>query len=125
MVEVDASLTLVGENGPVTSLDVFEGRQQLIAFYFMWWTGHPTAEQCEGCTFFNGQVRELAYLHSRDITYATLCQGPYDASVRYRDFMGWDVPWCPGTAASRATRGASTDDPPPSGRASKPDGTTT
>jgi len=22
-----------------------------------------------------------------------LCQGPYEASVRYRDFMGWDVPW--------------------------------
>jgi predicted dithiol-disulfide oxidoreductase (DUF899 family) len=35
----------------------------------------------------------LAYLHSRDVTYATFCQGPYDESVRYRDFMGWDVPW--------------------------------
>jgi hypothetical protein len=22
-----------------------------------------------------------------------LCQGPYDESVRYRDFMGWDMPW--------------------------------
>jgi predicted dithiol-disulfide oxidoreductase (DUF899 family) len=32
-------------------------------------------------------------LHSRDVTYATFCQGPYEESVRYRDFMGWDVPW--------------------------------
>ncbi|HEY0447716.1 DUF899 family protein, partial [Actinophytocola sp.] len=32
-------------------------------------------------------------LHSRGITYAVLCQGPYDESVRYRDFMGWDLPW--------------------------------
>ena len=35
---------------------------------------------------------ELSYLHSRDITYATSCQGPYAESVRYRDFMG-----CPKT----------------------------
>jgi predicted dithiol-disulfide oxidoreductase (DUF899 family) len=59
----------------------------------MWYTGKPAEDQCEGCTFFNGQVRELSYLHSRDVTYATLCQGPYDESVRYRDFMGWDMPW--------------------------------
>ncbi|WP_346276339.1 DUF899 family protein [Pseudonocardia sp.] len=25
--------------------------------------------------------------------YAVLCQGPYDESIRYRDFMGWDMPW--------------------------------
>ena len=59
----------------------------------MWHADHPAADQCEGCTFFNGQVRELSYLHSRDVTYATFCQGPYEESVRYRDFMGWDVPW--------------------------------
>jgi Bacterial protein of unknown function (DUF899) len=38
------------------------------------------------------QVTELSYLHSRDITYAVFCQGPYDESIRYRDFMGWGVP---------------------------------
>jgi predicted dithiol-disulfide oxidoreductase (DUF899 family) len=38
-------------------------------------------------------VRELSFLHSRDVTYATFCQGPYEESVRYRDFMGWDQPW--------------------------------
>jgi predicted dithiol-disulfide oxidoreductase (DUF899 family) len=38
-------------------------------------------------------VGELSYLHSRDITFAVLCQGPYEESRRYRDFMGWDMPW--------------------------------
>jgi predicted dithiol-disulfide oxidoreductase (DUF899 family) len=93
MVEVDSTLTLIGPNGPVTLLEAFEGRRQLIAYFHMWHAGRPAAEQCEGCTFFNGQVRELSYLHSRDVTYATFCQGPYEESVRYRDFMGWDVPW--------------------------------
>jgi predicted dithiol-disulfide oxidoreductase (DUF899 family) len=93
MVEVDATVALTGPDGPVTLLDAFEGRQQLIAYYFMWWDGHPAAEQCEGCTWVTTQVTELSYLHSRDITYAVFCQGPYDESIRYRDFMGWRVPW--------------------------------
>ncbi len=93
MVEVDSTLPLIGPDGPVTLLDAFEGRRQLIAYYFMWYPGQPAAEQCEGCTLYNGQVRELSFLHSRDVTYATLCQGPYEESVRYRDFMGWEMPW--------------------------------
>ncbi len=93
MVEVDANLALVGPNGALTLLEAFEGRRQLIAYYFMWDPGRPAPEQCEGCTFYTTHVAELSYLHSRDITYATLCQGPYDESARYRDFMGWDMPW--------------------------------
>jgi predicted dithiol-disulfide oxidoreductase (DUF899 family) len=93
MVEVPADSPLIGADGPVTLLDAFEGRRQLIAYYQMWHAGAPAAQQCSGCTFFNSQVRELAYLHSRDVTYATLCQGSYEQSVRYRDFMSWDVPW--------------------------------
>jgi predicted dithiol-disulfide oxidoreductase (DUF899 family) len=41
MVEVDPTITLTGTHGPVTVLEVFEGRLQLIAYYFMWHTGHP------------------------------------------------------------------------------------
>jgi predicted dithiol-disulfide oxidoreductase (DUF899 family) len=93
MVEVDGTTPLIGKRGKVTLLDVFEGRQMLIAYYFMWHTGHPAAEQCEGCTFYTSQVRELSFIHSRDATYAALCQGPYEEGVRYRDFMGWEMPW--------------------------------
>ncbi|HAM01619.1 MAG TPA: DUF899 domain-containing protein, partial [Acidimicrobiaceae bacterium] len=93
MVAVDGATPLTGPHGTTTLLDAFEGRRQLIAYYFMWWDGHPAAEQCEGCTFYTTHVSELSYLHSRDITYAVFCQGPYDESVRYRDFMGWDMPW--------------------------------
>jgi len=93
MVEVDAATPLAGPHGTVTLLEAFEGRRQLIAYYFMWWSGHPAAEQCEGCTLVTTQVQELSYLHSRSITYAVFCQGPYDESIRYRDFMGWGIPW--------------------------------
>jgi predicted dithiol-disulfide oxidoreductase (DUF899 family) len=93
MAEVDATLPLTGPTGPVTLLDAFDGRRQLLAYYFMWHDGHVAAEQCEGCTFYVTQVGELAHLHSRDVTFAVLCQGPYDESARYRDFMGWSMPW--------------------------------
>lgn len=93
MVELDPAIPLIGPQGPVTLLEAFDGRRQLVAYYFMWHPGHPAAEQCEGCTWVTTQVTELSYLHSRDITFAVFCQGAYDESVRYRDFMGWDVPW--------------------------------
>jgi predicted dithiol-disulfide oxidoreductase (DUF899 family) len=93
MVEVDAGTALVGERGPVTLLDAFEGRRLLIAYYFMWNTGKPAPQQCEGCTWVTSQVRELSYIHARDATFAVFAQGPYDESARYRDFMGWEMPW--------------------------------
>jgi predicted dithiol-disulfide oxidoreductase (DUF899 family) len=93
MVEVDPTITLNGPNGTVTLLETFEERSQLIAYYFMWHTGHPAPEQCEGCTWVTSQVHELSYVHSRDVTYATFCQGPYEESAQYRDFLGWKMPW--------------------------------
>jgi len=93
MVEVDPTTELIGPHGPVTLLDVFEGRTQLIAYYFMWHTGRPAQEQCQGCTWVTSQIGELSYFHARDVTFAVFSQGPYGESVRYRDFMGWQMPW--------------------------------
>ena len=93
MVEVDAQAPLVGERGTVPLVDVFEGRRQLLVYFHMWHDDKPAEDQCEGCTFFTGHALELSYLHSRDVTYATFCEGRYDESARYRDFMGWEMPW--------------------------------
>ena len=102
MVEVDPTTKLIGPHGPVTLLDTFEDRRMLIAYYFMWHTGHPAPEQCEGCTWDTSQVRELSYIHSRDVTFAVFCQGPYEESARYRDFMGWEMPWYSAQASLNA-----------------------
>src|SRR3954451_9687767 len=93
MVEVDASTELIGPCGPLTLLDAFEGRRQLIACYFMWNPGRPAPAECEGCTWNNSQVAELAYLDSRDTTYAVLCRDPADEGIRHDDSMGSDMPW--------------------------------
>jgi predicted dithiol-disulfide oxidoreductase (DUF899 family) len=93
MVEVDAQTPLIGADGPVPLIDIFDGRSQLIAYFHMWHTGRPAAEQCEGCTFNTSHITELAYLHSRDVSYAVFCEGPYEEASRYRDFMGYPVRW--------------------------------
>jgi predicted dithiol-disulfide oxidoreductase (DUF899 family) len=93
MVEVDPATKLIGADGPVPLIEVFAGRSKLIAYYQMWHTGRPAAEQCVGCTFSTSHISELSYLHSRDVSYATFCEGPYEESSRYRDFMDWPVAW--------------------------------
>ena len=39
MVEVDGTTRLIGQRGPATLLDAFEGRRMLITYYFMWHIG--------------------------------------------------------------------------------------
>jgi predicted dithiol-disulfide oxidoreductase (DUF899 family) len=93
MVAVDPTTKLIGAAGPVPVTDVFAGRSQMVAYFHMWHPGRPAAEQCEGCTFNTSHLTELAYLHSRDVTYAVFCEGPYAACSRYLDFVGYPVPW--------------------------------
>src|SRR5262249_55493472 len=93
MVEVDASVPLVGPQGPVPLRAVFEGRRLLIGYFHMWHPGQPASAQCQGCTFSTTHITELSYLHARDVTYATFCEGPYEESARYLAFMGWSMPW--------------------------------
>jgi predicted dithiol-disulfide oxidoreductase (DUF899 family) len=93
MVEIDPATKLIGANGPVTLLGAFEDRKQLIAYYFMWQKGRPAQEQCQGCTWVTAHMGELSHFHARDATFAVFAQGPYEESVHYRNFMGWQMPW--------------------------------
>src|SRR6185437_13583590 len=87
MVKLDAATPLIGKRGAATILDAFEGRRQLVAYYFMWYTGKPAPEQCEGCTWVTSQVRELSYIHSRDATL------PYSAKVLTKRARGTATSW--------------------------------
>ena len=75
MVEVDPTTELIGPDGPVKLLQAFDGRTQLIAYYFMWHTGRPAQEQCQGCTWVTSHIGELSYFHARDVTFAVFSQG--------------------------------------------------
>ncbi|MEV0284371.1 DUF899 family protein [Kribbella sp. NPDC050820] len=93
MTEVDASVTLIGESGPVSFLDVFDGRDQLIAYKHMWHTGAGIEGQCVGCTASIFDVHDASYLNHRGVSFAIFCEGPWEEIAPFREFMGYTLPW--------------------------------
>lgn len=93
MTEVDGSATLVGEEGPVPFLDVFDGREQLVVYKHMWHQGAGIEGQCEGCTASIIDVHDVSYLNHRGVSFAVFCEGPWDEIVPFREFMGYTLPW--------------------------------
>jgi predicted dithiol-disulfide oxidoreductase (DUF899 family) len=93
MVEFDPSVEVVGPDGPVPFLDVFQGRDELIVYKHMWWDGAPHQGQCEGCTFAAWQLRDASYLHARGVSFAILTSGRWEEVAPYLDFMGYTQPW--------------------------------
>ena len=87
------TVTVQGPGGDTPLVEVFEGRRMLIAYFHMWHEGKPFEDQCEGCTFSTCHMQMLDYLHARDVTYAVFCQGPYDDSAAFAEFMGYTFPW--------------------------------
>lgn len=84
-----------GPEGPVSLLDMFEGRRQLVLYRFFFEPGvHGWPESgCRGCSFGADQVAHLAHLNARDTTLAYGSRAPQEDIARYRARMGWEVPW--------------------------------
>ncbi len=93
MTEVDASATVVGENGAVPFLDVFDGRDQLVVYKHMWHTGAGIEGQCEGCTASIFDLHDASYLHHRGVSFAVFSAGPWTEIPPFREFMGYSLPW--------------------------------
>ena len=55
MVELDGTVEVVGPDGPVPFLDLFQGRDELVVYQHMWYDGAPHQGQCEGCTITTWQ----------------------------------------------------------------------
>lgn len=93
MVELDASVEVVGANGPVPFLDLFEGRDELVVYKHMWHDGAPHQGQCEGCTTTAWHLRDAVYLNAAGISFAILTEGAWDEVAPYLAFMGYTQPW--------------------------------
>ncbi|HEY0640006.1 MAG TPA: DUF899 domain-containing protein [Pseudonocardiaceae bacterium] len=92
MVELTKEYVLEGPDGPVTLLDVFERRRQLVVYHFMF---DPEWEQgCSSCSFNADNVpATLSHLHSRRTTFAVVSRAPMDRIAPFRRRMGWTFPW--------------------------------
>ncbi|MBO1417948.1 DUF899 family protein [Streptomyces sp. FH025] len=93
MVEFDGKVEVVGPEGPVPFLDLFQGREELVVYKHMWHDGAPHQGQCEGCTTMAWQLKDAVYLNARGVSFAILTAGPWDEVASYVDFMGYTQPW--------------------------------
>ncbi|MFI1912200.1 DUF899 family protein [Nocardia sp. NPDC020380] len=94
MVEFDGKTEVVGPEGAVPFLDLFQGRDELLVYKHMWWDGAPHQGQCEGCTNAAWHLKDLgAYLDARGISLAIVTVGEWDEVAAFTEFMGYTLPW--------------------------------
>jgi predicted dithiol-disulfide oxidoreductase (DUF899 family) len=83
--------TLIGENGPVSLAQVFDGRSQLIVYNHMWQDGAEW--QCGGCTGFTSQFTRLEFLDNYDARFVIVTNGPIAESLAYKAKVGNKMDW--------------------------------
>jgi predicted dithiol-disulfide oxidoreductase (DUF899 family) len=93
MVRLDGTVEVVGPDGPVPFLDLFQGRDELVVYKHMWYDGAPHQGQCEGCTTTVWHLQDAVYLNARGVSFAILTSGAWDEVASYVAFMGYTQPW--------------------------------
>jgi predicted dithiol-disulfide oxidoreductase (DUF899 family) len=92
---VEKEYVFEGPGGPVSLLDLFEGRRQLIVYRAFFepgvfgWPDHA----CRGCSLGADQVAHLAHLNARDTTLVYASRAPQADIARLKERMGWEMPW--------------------------------
>ncbi len=95
MMEIEKEYLFEGPEGKVSLPDLFGGRQQLLLYHFMFAPGvHGWPEAgCVGCSMFADNVGNLAHLYARDTSLVLVSLAPLENIVRYKERMGWNIPW--------------------------------
>ncbi len=90
-VRVEKAYEFGGPDGPVSLLDMFEGRVQLIVQHFMF---DPSWDEgCPVCSYQADNIGELAHVHARNTTFAAVSRAPIGKIEAFRQRMGWAFPW--------------------------------
>lgn len=91
MMEVKENYVFETENGKKTLLDLFEGRDQLIVYHFMY---HPKDDRfCKGCSFVADHIPHLSHIHARNTSFVMVSHAPLKSIRRRKKRLGWDQPW--------------------------------
>jgi predicted dithiol-disulfide oxidoreductase (DUF899 family) len=94
MVEITKDYRFTGPEGEVGLAELFEGRQQLILYHFMY-----PPEWDKGCPSCSAGIDELSrgfldHLHTRDTTFALVSRAPLEKLEAWKAHKGWDhVTW--------------------------------
>ena len=93
MVEFDPAVDVVGPDGTVPFLDLFQRRDELVVYKHMWYDGAPPQGQCEGCTTAAWHLKDAVYLNARGVSFAIVTTGEWPEVAEFVEFMGYTQPW--------------------------------
>lgn len=93
MVEIQKDYSFEGSNGEMSLIDLFEERQQLIIYHFMF--DPEWDEGCPNCSAWADHIARghLNHLHARGTTLALISRAPLSKIKPFKKRMGWTVPW--------------------------------
>ena len=89
MVKFDpAKYEFASSDGPVTLIDLFDGRRQLVVYQFM---DVGPDDFCPGCTNFTNNIVNLPSLTEYDASWANVSNMPLAQIEGYKARMGWTL----------------------------------
>ena len=91
MVKIDKDYAFESTQGSTNLPGLFENRQQLIVYHFMF--DPAWDEGCPGCSFIADNIGNLAHLHARNTTLVLVSRAPVSKIEAYKKRMGWNIPW--------------------------------
>jgi predicted dithiol-disulfide oxidoreductase (DUF899 family) len=81
-----------GPRGNETLADLFDGRNQLIVYHFMF--GPEWDEGCPSCSFnMDHTDGALVHLAQRDVTFVAISRAPLPKIEAFKKRMGWRFKW--------------------------------
>jgi len=82
----------VGPSGQETLSDLFEGRDQLIVYHFMF--GPDWEEGCKSCSFMADHFNPaIIHLNQRNVTMVAASNAPLSKLEDFKKRMGWSFKW--------------------------------
>lgn len=92
MVRVEKEYVFDGSAGPVDLRALFQGRQQLIVYHFMFEPSRVTG--CKHCSCVMDNIAgAMVHLSARDTSFAAISRAPIAKIQAFKKRMGWDFPW--------------------------------
>ena len=93
MVLIEKEYVFQGPDGPVTLLDMFDGRRQLILRHFMF--GPDWEKGCPGCTAGADEMSDglLRHLNVRETSFVAVARAPIEKLEAYKAERGWTFPF--------------------------------
>lgn len=91
MMEMKNEYIFEGPEGKKSLLDLFDGRDQLVVYHFMY---HPKDDSfCRGCSFVADHIPNLAHVKARNTSFVFTSQAPLKSLMRHKKRLGWKMPF--------------------------------